>query len=180
MADAGDLYDQAVELLEAAAGALDSVPEQLGTDLLGAPERQLVGYGVPVHDCCEQLVVWVDPVGEGARSPGTLAPVFQIIRPTFRIHATRCVPTGRIVAKQYVPPPAEDVNEASRQILSDGWALWNRIFNMLNAEPEPLIFSHCADLVQWSMRSITPLGGCGGWEMQFTVAMDGYREELAT
>jgi len=179
MSDAGALFDTAQELLEAAAGALDSVPEQLGTDLVGAPERQLIAYGVPVHDCCEQLVVWVNPVGEGARSPGTLSPVFQIVRPTLRIHATRCVPTGRIEGKRYVPPEAEDVTEASRQILSDGWALWNRIFNMINTDP-PLLFSKCSDLVNWGMQSITPSGGCGGWEMQFTVALDGYPEELAT
>ncbi len=179
MSDPGALFDTAAELLEVAAGALDSVPEQLGTDLLGAPERQLIAYGVPVHDCCEQLVVWVNPVGEGARSPTTLSPVFQIIRPTLRIHATRCVPTGRIVGKQYVPPEAEDVTEASRQILADGWALWNRLFNAINTDP-PLLFSKCSDLVSWSMQSITPGGGCGGWEMQFTVALDGYSEVLAT
>src|SRR5262249_45264703 len=106
----------------------------------------------------------------------------QIIRPTFRIHATRCVPTGHLdkVRKIYIPPDADRVTEASRQILADGWALWNRLFNMINADPEPLIFSHCMDLVNWGMQSITPGGGCGGWEMQFTVAVDGYGEDLST
>jgi hypothetical protein len=181
VADAGALFDTAAELLEVAAGALDSVPEQLGTDLDGAPDRQLIAYGVPVHDCCEQLVVWVNPVGEGARSPSVLSPVFQIIRPTLRIHATRCVPTGHISkgTKQYVPPDADAVTEASRQILADGWALWNRVFNAINTDP-PLLFSKCSDLVSWGMQSITPGGGCGGWEMQFTVALDGYPEDLAT
>ena len=177
MAGPGDLHDTAVELLDAAAGALDSVPELLGTDLLGAPERQLIYYGNPVHDCCEQLVVWVNPIGEGARSPGTLAPVFQIVRPTYRIHFTRCVPTGEIVAKKYIPPEAADVTEAARQIHADGWAMWNRIFNLINAG---LLFSSCQDLVRWSMIPITPMGGCGGWEMQFTVGLDGYPEELST
>lgn len=174
-----DLFDTANELLLAAAEALDTIPDLVGTHLVGAPDRQLVGYGTPVHDCCEQLVVWVNPVGEGARSPSVTVPDFQIVRPTLRIHATRCVPTGQIVAKQYVPPEAEAVSAASEQILSDGWALWNHLFNMLNTEP-PLLFTKCQDLVRWSMTSIQPAGGCGGWEMQFTVGLDGYREDLQT
>lgn len=180
MADAGDLFAVADELLAAAAGALDSVPEQLGTHLLGAPIRQLIAPGLPVHDCCEQLVVWVNPVGEGARSGRTMAPHFQITRPTYRVHSTRCVPTGRIEGKRYIPPEAEAITAASEQILADGWALWNRIFNLINAQPEALLFSRCADLVNWSMNSIQPSGGCGGWEMQFTVGLDGYPEDLST
>ena len=122
----------------------------------------------------------VSQIGEGARSPGTLAPDFQITRPVFRVHSTRCVPTGKIVGKQYVPPDAAAITAASAQIEADGWALWNHIFNLLNAEPEPLIFSKCADLVQWSMLTLNPSGGCAGWEMQFTVGVAGYREDMVT
>ena len=180
MADAGDLFAAAEELLLATAEALDTIPDQLGTGFLGAPERQLIAPGLPVHDCCEQLVVWVNPVGAGARSPGTLAPDFQIVRPTFRVHATRCVPSGRIVQKRYIPPEAASITAAAEQIYADGWALWNHCFNLLNAEPDALLFTKCGDLVQWGMIAIQPGGGCGGWEMQFTVALDGYAEDLGT
>ena len=180
MAGPGDLFDTAAELLAAAAEALDTIPDLLGTAYEGAPDRQLVSPGNVVHDCCEQLAVWVNPVGEGARSPGTLAPDMQIIRPTLRVHATRCVPTGRIVNKTYVPPPADAVTAAASQVHADGWALWNHMFNLLNAEPEPLLFSKCQDLVRWSMAALTPSGGCAGWEMQFTIGLDGYREDLET
>lgn len=180
MAGPGDLFATAEELLIAAAEALDTIPDLLGTTFAGAPARQLVYYGPVVHDCCEQLAVWVNPVGEGARSPGTLAPGMQVIRPTFRVHATRCVPTGQIVSKRYVPPDPPVINAASEQVLADGWALWNHCFNLLNAEPEALLFSKCSDLVNWSMQALTPLGGCAGWEMQFTVALDGYPETLGT
>lgn len=177
MAGPGDLYDAAHDLLLAAAEALDSIPDLLGTGFDGAPDRQFVSPGLPVHDCCSQLAVWVNPVGAGARSPTVLAPDFMLARPTFRVHATRCLPTGRIVSKRYVPPPAADLDAAGEQHLADGWALWNHTFNLVNAD---LLFQKCLDMVAWSMTSITPGGGCGGWELQFTVGLDGYREDLST
>jgi len=177
VAGPGDLFETANDLLLAAAEALDTVPDFLGTGFLGAPDRQFIAPGNPVHDCCEQLAVWVNPVGAGSRSPGTLAPVMQITRPTFRVHATRCVPTGRLVGKQYVPPTPEVLSASAEQHLADGWALWNHIFNMVNAE---LLFQQCLDMVQWNMTVITPSGGCVGWELSFVVGLDGYAEELTT
>jgi hypothetical protein len=173
----GDLFETANDLLMASAEALDTVPELLGTHLLGAPERQLISPGNPVHDCCEQLVVWVNPLGTGARTPQTLEPEMHITRPTFRVHATRCVPSGKIVGKKYVPPSAESLTESAEQLLADGWALWNHINNLMRAD---LLFSQCGDLVNWSSQALSPLGGCAGWEMQFTIGLDGYNEDLAT
>jgi hypothetical protein len=177
MAGPGDLYDTAHDLLLASAEALDTIPDLLGTAFDGAPERQFISPGNVVHDCCEQLAVWVNPIGTGARSPGTFAPDMQIIRPTFRVHSTRCVPTGTIVAKRYVPPDAALISLAAEQVDADGWALWNHIFNLINAD---LLFQKCLDLVNWSMAALTPSGGCAGWEMQFTVGLDGYSEDLTT
>jgi hypothetical protein len=177
MAGPGDLFETAAELLLASAEALDTIPDFLGTSFAGAPERQFVAPGLPVHDCCEQLVVWVNPLGEGARSPGTLAADFRINRPTFRVHATRCVPTGTIVGKRYVPPEPEAISAASEQVLADGWALWNHLFNLINAD---LLFTKCNDLVQWGATQLTPSGGCAGWELQFAVGLDGYNEDLTT
>ena len=176
----GDLYDTAYELLLASAEALDTIPDLLGTAFDGAPTRQFVSPGLPVHDCCEQLGVWVNPIAEGARSPQTLAPDTQITRPTFRVHATRCVPSGVVVAKKYYPPTPEDLSASAQQLYADGWALWNHIFNLINAEPEALLFSKCGDLVNWALQGITPGGGCAGWEMVFVVGLEGYREDLGT
>lgn len=176
----GDLFATAQELLLASAEALDTVPELLGTSFFGAPERQFISPGNVVHDCCEQLAVWVNPIGTGARSPGTSAPDMQIIRPTLRVHATRCVPTGKIVGKKYEPPDPVLLSAAAEQIHADGWALWNHLFNLINAEPDALLFTKCLDLVNWSMAALTPGGGCAGWEMQFTVGLGGYPEDLST
>jgi hypothetical protein len=177
VAGPGDLFETANDLLLAAAEALDTVPDLLGTGFLGAPTRQFVAPGNPVHDCCEQLAVWVNPVGAGARSPGTLAPDFMLARPTFRVEATRCIPQGKIVAKQYVPPLASALTASAEQHLADGWALWNHIFNLVNAD---LLFQKCLDMVQWNMTVITPSGGCVGWALTFVVGVDGYREVLTT
>jgi hypothetical protein len=177
MAGPGDLFDTATDLLLASAEALDTIPDALGTGFLGAPDRQFVSPGDPVHDCCEQLAVWVNPIGAGARSPQTLAPDFQIARPTFRVHATRCTPTGRLEGKRYIPPDPALLSASAEQHLADGWALWNHIFNLVNAE---LLFQKCGDMVQWTAQVITPMGGCFGWELSFGVLVDGYREVLTT
>jgi hypothetical protein len=180
MAGPDDLFETANELLMAAAEALDTLPDLLGSAYSGAPDRQLVSPGNVVHDCCEQLAVWVNPVGEGARSGNVMVPDMQVIRPTLRVHATRCVPTGRVSDGKYIPPAAALVTASAQQVHADGWALWNHIFNLLNNDPEPLLFTKCIDLVRWSMSALTPSGGCAGWEMQFTVGLGGYPEDLST
>jgi hypothetical protein len=176
VAGPGDLFATAEELLAAAAEALDTIPDFLGTHLDGAPERQLISAGQPVADCCEQLAVWVNPITEGNRSPLTKAPMMQIVAPTFRVLATRCVPTGQIVQRKYVPPEAEALTAAAEQHMADGWALWNHLLNLINAD---LLFDRCGDLTRWSELPIAG-GGCAGWELQFTVGLDGYAEELTT
>jgi len=177
VAGPGDLFETANDLLLAAAEALDTVPDFLGTGFLGAPDRQFIAPGNPVHDCCEQLAVWVNPVGAGSRSPGTLAPVMQITRPTLRVHATRCVPTGRLVGKQYVPPTPEVLSASAEQHLADGWALWNHIFNLIRAEQ---LFIKCSKIIWDGLRSITPQGGCGGYTLTLRVEKDGYDEVIST
>lgn len=177
MPGAGDLFATAEELLVAAAEALDTVPDQLDTSYAGAPDRQFVAPGLPVHDCCEQLAVWVNPLGEGARTPQVLAADVRINQVTFRVHATRCIPQGEIVGKQYVPPDPAALSAAAAQLLADGWALWNHLFNMVNAD---LLFTKCGDLVRWGGSALTPSGGCAGWEIFFTVGLDGYAEDLTT
>lgn len=109
MAGPGDLHGLCEELLAAAAEALDTIPDLMDTTYAPAPGRQFVSPGLPVIDCCELLATWADPISEGARSRQVLAADMHISRPTINLIVTRCVPTGRIDGKTYVPPdPDED------------------------------------------------------------------------
>ena len=177
MPDPGDLFAQAEELLQAAAEALDTIPDYLGSGFLGAPERQFISPGLPVADCCEMLTVWVDPLGEGARTRQTLAATVRINRPTLNLLALRCIPTGKVQGKTYIPPSTAELNAASEQHLADGWALWNHLFNMVI---EGFLFEACHDLAWNPGLSQTPSGGCGGWRLGFSVGLDGYPEDLTT
>jgi len=177
VADPGDLFDLAEELLNAGSEALDTIPDLLGTAYDGAPDRQLVSPGLPTIDCCEMLTTWVDPIGVGARSPSTDLPSTLVYQPTVNLMAIRCVPTGRIVGKQYVPPAASSITSATRQILADAWAIENHLFNMMNQD---LLFTTCKPLGWNAASAQTPMGGCGGWRFSFAVALDGYSEDLTT
>lgn len=180
MAGPGDLHELCLELLDAGAESLDTVPDYLGTAFKGAPTRQFVSPGLPVLDCCELLAVWVDPINEGARSPTTLAPDLHINRPVLNLIATRCIPVGKMVNRKYEPPSAASLTAAAEQINADGWALWTHIFNLLNAEPDALIFQKCHDLLWGSAPAQTPSGGCAGWRFSWQVGLDGYEEVLGT
>jgi hypothetical protein len=177
MAGPGDLHDLCLELLDAGAEALDTLPDLLDTTYAGAPLRQFVSPGLPVLDCCELLATWADPISEGARTRQTLAADMHISRPTVNLIVTRCVPTGRVEGKEYVPPDPDDLTAAAAQVNADGWAVWTHLFNLLQ---EDLLFAKCHDLLWNTAPAMTPSGGCAGWRFSFTVGLDGYEETLAT
>ena len=174
----GDLHVYVEELLAAGAEALDTIPDIEGTSLLGAPDRQFVSPGLPVADCCEMLTTWVDPLGEGSRSRQTLTANFRINRPRINLMILRCVPSGRVANKTYIPPSADALTASAEQIHADGWAIWNHLFNLIAAE---LLFDgRCVDLLWDPALSQTPSGGCGGWRFGLFVGIPGYPEDLGT
>lgn len=180
MAGPGDLHAVAQELLDAASEALDAIPDLLDDTYAGAPERQFVSPGLPVIDCCELLATWVDPIAVAARSPQVLAADLQVTRPTFNLIVTRCIPMGRMEGSEYIPPTAAQLTAAAAQTDADAWAIWNHIWNLLQAEPDALIFSKCFDLIWNAASAQVPSGGCAGWRFSFTAGLDGYSEDIGT
>ncbi len=177
MAGPTDLHDLAEDYLAACVEALDTIPSYAAA-LGGAPLRSFVSPGKPVADCCPQLTVHVQSVGEGALSPGAPRASFARIN-RVQLVATifRCIPTGAEGKAGYKPPSPLDLAAAAEQIDADGWALWNHIFNLVAAGQ---LFTLCGDVLGWSLVSVPPSGGCGGWTLSVNVGLDGYQEVIST
>lgn len=163
-----DLHDLATEFLAACVEALDSIPTFDAT-LLGAPARRFVAPGPVALDCCEQLAVYVGGVTEGDSSPSfPKASTARINRVILSVVASRCVPVPDANGN---PPPAGEMEESSKQINADQWALWNHIYNLIGAEE---LFSLCCDVIWGQLVPLSPNGGCGGSRLSITVCFDGY------
>lgn len=182
MAGPGDLFVLAEELLSFAAEALDTIPIYDAT-LNGAPDRQIVYWGMPVDDC-EQLVVYVPNIGEADTTPGGLAAavrprVGRIDHVTVNVRIIRCcLPSGSESSMgDYSPPTPTQINATSEQILADGWALWNHLHN---AKSSGVLRSLCDEMFFNGLIAVPPSGGCGGWVAPVRVQLDGYAEQLGS
>ena len=163
-----DLQDLCQEFLDACVESLDTIPV-FAPGLGGAPERSYISPGQSADDCCPQLTVWAQQVGESPNSPGSFrgksAIDGQINVVTLIARIVRCVET------KGDPPPVASLQESAEQINADGWALWNHLYSMVRADE---LFSLCGEVFWDGMRSITPSGGCGGWVLALRVELDGY------
>jgi hypothetical protein len=171
-----DLHALAEELLVACEGALASVPAALpGLD--GAPERSFVTFGEPALDCCPQLTVTVDALSEMATQPAGLAAgtrhrSARLSQALLIVTLVRCVP---IPDENGDPPPVAELAASAQQLHADGWALWNRIYNLLAAGA---LLSACSHVDWDGMRRLGPQGGCAGWRLTLRIRLDGYVEAL--
>jgi len=165
-----DLQALCQEFLDACIEALDTIPV-FAPGLGGAPERSYISPGQSVDDCCPQLTVWAGGVGPSPRSPGLItgksATQGQIIAIPLVARIIRCVDTGTDGS----PPDPTDLQASAEQINADGWALWNHLFNAVKAEE---LFSICGEVFWDGLRSLTPSGGCGGYNLFLRVELDGY------
>lgn len=175
-----DLHQIALDLLDACIGSLDEIPTLLpGEGLSGAPERAFISPGEPVWDCCEMLVVHSPLITRELTSPISPSPVsgtqhrtgawMNIVGLTVTIG--RCLPEGELKGTQYVPPTTDEMQAAARQINADGWALYNGISNRLY---QGLLSEKCSGWKWGGVNSATPMGGCGGWTINFQAQLDGY------
>lgn len=174
MSGVGDLNALAHALLDAAVAALDEIPDTEPT-LVGAPDRAFVHPGVPVWDCCEQLVVHspllrirqqTSQATSGRQHVLGWIPLVEMV-----VTLTRCVPVGESRAGRYTPPSTVAVEAASAQIHADGWALHNGLRNRVAAG---LIVDRCK-IVEWDpVVSAAPMGGCAGWTFGARFELDGY------
>lgn len=170
-----DLHDQlAIEFLDACTQALDTIPS-FDPTLTGAPSRAFVSHASPVLDCCDQLTVHVAGLSQGDSAPlPPSASDARINRVTLTTTITRCVP---VMSDTGVLPTPEEQEASAAQVNADKWALWNHIYNMINAH---LLFDKCCEIIWSQIRPINTSGGCGGSTFTITVCFDGYQEVFGT
>lgn len=182
MADIGDLQLLSQALLDACAEALDTIPAW-DASLLGAPDRQFISAGLPVWDCCEQLVVHVVGLLEGDTSPGGLASgkrglYGRINHVLLNATMTRCVSTGaESGAGSYSPPSVLALGADAVQHNADGWALFNHLYNL---QSSGLFLNLCDEVFFEGITSAVPAGGCAGWVVAVRAYLGGYNETLTT
>jgi hypothetical protein len=170
-----DLYDLAAALLAAASSSLDEILPPL----VQAPDRRFVSYGVPSDDCCEQLVVYVNPIAElgtglsqGPNQQGKRHARAWLNQALFVVQIGRCVPVVEVVGGKPVLPELAAIDAAAQQHLADGWALWNGIHNRVAAGD---IFGSCDNIVFDPLNERSPSGGCAGWLMNIRAVVFGYQ-----
>lgn len=174
----GDLDSLALEILQAAVAALDSIPTFAGLESLqGAPERQYVSPGRPMPDC-EQIAVHVSQIVEDATPPtGTGAGTrhrqqFRVNLPTFVVTLLRCVPGP---ASSMKPPTVDQLEVAGAQFNADAWAMWNHIWNLLRAGE---LLGKCKLVYMDRVQALEPAGGYGGWALTIRAQTEGYEEAI--
>lgn len=174
---AADLQALAVDLLDVAVDALDSIPA-FDPGLAGAPDRRYVSPGTPSFDfsgvtnfCegCEQLTVHIPGVLEFPQGLDTHKQDARKNLVIFTVTATRCIP---VIHNGGFPTPTE-ITAAAAQTNADGWALWNHIWNAIRSGE---LFSICGPVFWDGLRAINPSGGCGGYTLTLRAEVEGYEE----
>lgn len=172
----GDLHALSLELLAATEEALDTIPAYEPT-LNGAPDRSFVSPGQPAMDCCEQLAVQPRLVGEAATTPAGLPAGRRFVHGSlnhvsYSIFISRCIPTIIESSAGNISFPAADaLTDSSAQLEADVWAIWNHLPRLAAADA---FLTLCGELFMDAAQSLLPQGGCGGWEIQVRIRLDGY------
>lgn len=164
-----DLHDVALEFLDAAIDALDTIPTFVPGSV-GSPARTFVSPGKPAYDCCDdgQLTVHVQSVTERLAQKDVWVNDVTMVATSLR-----CIPMRD---QGQAPDPA--VMEASaEQINMDGWAIWNHVHNMIN---DCGLFDECCGVRWGPLQSVESQGLCGGWTLTLTVCLAGYEELCST
>lgn len=167
MATVDDLNDVAEAFLSASTDALDLTPA-------GAPGRRYVSPGEPALDCCGQLTVWVQTVGDAPLNagPGALARSKAINRGTqpqvtLFVQATRCADMELDTNK--LPDPLA-LQAAAVTINRDVWALRCHLMDELRNGDLAKI---CSGAEFIGAVALVPQGGCVGWTLSFRYPVDG-------
>lgn len=169
---ATDLYDLCAEYLTVCNDALALTPG-------GAISRAFVSAGAPAWDCCPQLSVHVggpawamtEPAGELASMHRlNIAAVMDMI--TLTATVIRCVPT---LEEDTRLPSAADLDAAGQLTTSDLWAIWNLV--EYRKAKGTLFGGKCREMALDPAVPVGPAGGCGGWQIQLRVTLQGYDPE---
>lgn len=169
MATINDIFDVEQAFLAAAVAALEL------TDA-GAPPRQIISPGQPALDCCGQVAVWAQTLGETdfQHGQGALAAASRIRsgglpQLLISIQATRCHLGLKAIEKGDLPSPA-DITATARIVDQDGWALRNHIAWELR---HGALADLCNGVEMLGGEKMIPQGGCVGWGFAYRYPIEG-------
>ncbi len=164
---------------EIAEGFLAAALEGLEHTQAGPPERAFVSYGEPALDCCNQLTVYTQRIGEvdvRTRTQfGALSAQDQINRGgaltvTLIVQITRCITSPDMKGGLITYPPPS-IQQAEAQIIDeDGWAVWLGISNSLKHGD---LKNLCSGAIRLGGDKMVPQGGCAGWIFSYRYPIEG-------
>lgn len=155
-------------LTDLAFAFLDVAKASLATTAGGTPERSYVAPEPVAFDCCPFLAVTVPRISEEITSPfsppiatGHRVAYGRINLVTLKVVAVRCIEDNL---------DADYIEAVMSEVLEDGWALWNGIYDAIR---DSRFKDQCSDVHFDGARSIRPQGGCVGWELLFRAELGG-------
>jgi hypothetical protein len=173
---AGDLYAAAVELLEAAATALETLAPA------GPITRKLVSQSAPVFDCAPQLSVHM-----GGPSVADTYPLQPPLQPMQRsvttgfvdlvlmtITVTRCVVVIGQDAQSLILPSPVELSQNAEDCYGDLWAIWNYLFQQHRLGN---LFQTPSGRREFTLEPANALnngGGVGGYEIPVRFQLPGF------
>ena len=168
------MYDLAVDFLDAVVNAMATTHAGI------ADLTSYVTLGEPaLASDCDQAIVQITGLGEGATNPTTPPEVTGIRHSRGRLnlvgmaaYALRCSAITEGNAQVVQLPSFATLQETAKIGYEDGWAIWNWINRAINSQS---LFDGPCTVVHFDGGiPFTPEAGLGGWMFRIHVELNGY------
>ena len=168
------MFDLAVDFLDAVVAAMATTEEGIA----GLSSYVTLGQPALASDC-DQAIVQVVGLGEGATSP-TTPPEATGMRHsrgrlnlvTFTAYALRCSAITRGNGQVVELPSFAELQEVAKIGYEDGWAIWNYVTRAID---RGTLFGGPCSVVHFDGGiPFTPEAGLGGWLFTIRVELQGY------
>lgn len=168
------MYDLAVDLLDAVVAAMATTD----TGITGLSSYVTLGAPALASDC-DQAIVQVTTLGEGATSPTTPPEITGMRHLRGRLnlvglaaYALRCSEITEGNSQVVMLPSFATLQEVAKIGYEDGWAIWNWITRAIDAGT---LFGGPCSVVRFDGGvPFTPEAGLGGWLFSLRVELQGY------
>lgn len=168
------MYELGTELLEAVVAAMSTTDEGVA----GLTSYVVLGEPALASDC-DQAIVQITGLGEGATNPSTPPEATGIRHSRGRLnlvglaaYALRCSAITENNSQTVMLPSFASLQQTAKIGYQDGWAIWNLINRAINSES---LFNGPCTVVHFDGGiPFTPQAGLGGWLFRIRVELNGY------
>jgi hypothetical protein len=171
---ASSMYDLAVDFLNAVVSAMATTDE----GIVGLTSYVTLGEPALASDC-DQAIVQIAGLGEGATSPTTPPEVTGMRHSRGRLnlvglaaYALRCSPITEGNSQVPMLPSFASLQQTAKIGYEDGWAIWNWITRAI--DKGTLFDGPCSVVHFGGGIPFTPEAGLGGWLFRIRVELQGY------